>query len=86
MNHHIRCIFQVIYSSWAQFTVDFCSLFLVFLSEVAIFGRKTKVFPDATLRLIQGQKFATLATLIGATPAANTIVGIIIINQLSIIT
>ena len=78
--HHIRCVSLVIYSPWAQFTIDFCSFLLVLLGEVAIFGRESEVLPHAALRLIQRQQFMTLATRISATPATNTITGIIIIN------
>ena len=83
--HHIRCNSLVIYSPWAHLTLDFCSFLLVLFGEVTIFGRESKVFPHATLRLIQWQQFTTFATRISTTPATNTITGIIIINRLGII-
>ena len=83
--HHICCISLVIYSLWAHLTFDFCSFLLVLLGKVAIFGRESKVFPHAALRLIQRQQFMTLATQISVTPATNTITEIIIINRLGII-
>ena len=83
--HYIRCISLVIYSPWAHLTLDFCSFLLVLLGEVAIFGRESKVFPHAALRLIQRQQFTILATRISATPATNIITGIIIINRLGTI-
>ena len=74
----------VVYFLWAQFVINFSSFPFVFLCEVGIFGRESKILPRATLCLIQRQEFMTLNTRFTAIPSTVTI--IVVTYKLGIIT